>query len=129
MSMELDFLVHLLIAGAGSWLIVLGIRKVLEAVNKATAGKFYALPWVRTAGEALDVLLPLLPCIPAGLLFMAWPTNAVLDEPLYQFLAGAIGGSVSSQLYQLIVRALRRRAARLLRNSNGGSSAPPADAR
>lgn len=114
MSIEFEFALHLLTAAVGSYALVLLARKLLEAIDAGLEGTLSTRsPW-KEIGTSLKVALPVLPMVPSGIIFMMWPSEMVLAEPLYRFLTGAVAGSVASNLYELVVRALRARAKALL---------------
>lgn len=123
MSTELEFALHLLTAAVGSYALVLLVRKLLEALDAGLEGRLSTRsPW-REVGASLKVALPVLPMVPSGIIFMMWPSDMILPEPLYRFLTGAVAGSVASNLYELVVRALGARTKALLaKNGNGDPS-------
>lgn len=124
MDAHTDFFVHLVIASVGAYVLILFLKRLAIATNKVLGGKLSKPPW-SNIGEGLDIMLPVLPAIPAGLFFMMWPADIIVNEPLYQFLSGAAAGSVSANLYELVVRILKKRARRLLRDSD--TTVPPDD--
>lgn len=121
MSPEIEFALHLLLAAAGSYALILFIRKLLGAIDKGLGGLLTSRsPW-KEIGDALHAALPVLPMIPAGVIFMVWPHELIIAEPMYRFLTGCVAGSVAANLYELVTRAIKRRAKDLMsRDSNGG---------
>lgn len=134
MEFDIRMTVAVVVAAVSSYLLILGIRKLLDGINKATGGKFYTNRVVRVLGILLDSVLPFLPCIPSGLLAMAimyyWPPDALWDSSLLHFLIGAIVGSVAAQLYQTITRAIEKQAERVASKvpdpPKGNPDPPPA---
>ena len=116
MELDTQTLLTVAVAAASSYLLIVIIRKVLEAINKASKGKFYENSWVKTAGVFFDTLLPVLPVLPSGFLTMwamsYWPPAALWDNALIHFMVGCLAGVVAAQLYYLITRGIKRQVER-----------------
>jgi hypothetical protein len=116
--MDIRLLVAVVAAAASAWLLIVIIRKVLDAIDKATDGVFYKKGWVKKTGIVLDTLLPILPCVPSGglaLLIMSfWPPDALWNNSLLYFCIGALAGVVAAQIYQTITRGLEKYAERIV---------------
>lgn len=126
MDVDIRMTVAVLVAAASAWLAIVIVRKILDGVDKATCGAFYAKPWVKKLGVFFDTLLPVLPCVPSGFLALAimsyWPPEGLWDNKLLYFLIGALAGSVASQIYQLVTRGIHKQAERAM-----SSIQPPPD--
>jgi len=114
MDSTLALTVHLIVAACGAWLLVLAIRKILDAINAGMNGTFYLKGWVQVAGRVLDKLMPILPCAPAGGVFLVtteiWPADAILFHWLARFIVGCVAGSVASNVYNAVRRQIRKSA-------------------
>lgn len=112
-------------AAASAWLLIVVIRKILDAIDKATDGAFYKKGWVKKTGVVLDTLLPILPCAPAGglacLIMSFWPPDELWNNQLLYFCIGALAGVVAAQIYQTITRGLEKYAERIITKN------PPTD--
>lgn len=123
-DMDEKLIIGVVISAAASYLLLAFIRRILDAINKASGGSFYKNKWISKIGIFFDTLLPLLPCIPSGFLTLLilsyWPPDDIWDNKLLYFCIGSLAGTVAAQIYQTITRGLEKRAERVL-----SSTEPP----
>ena len=130
MEFDIRMSVAIIVAAVSSYLMIVIVRTIFNAIDKSLGGKLYAKGWMKKIIIFLDTLLPILPCAPSGLLTMLimyyWPPDALWNSSLLHFCIGALAGSVAAQIYQMVTRGLEKYAKRVI-NKTCPSDPPKKD--